>query len=141
MAQMKIRLDDDKCLPTRGHPNDAGLDIRSIKQVVIRRDAYETIHTGLYIELPKGHFALVVPRSGIGSKGLRLRNTVGIIDSDYRKEILLMAINKGHDAIVINQYERIAQLVIIPYTYVDLEIVNDLEETNRGEGFGSSGRH
>ena len=139
---MRIKLDDEKCMPKRSHPSDAGLDIRSIKQVVVMRDRDSDLHTGLYVEIPPGHFGLIVPRSGLGSKGLRLRNTVGIIDSDYRGEIMLMAKNKGHDTIVINKYERIAQLVIIPYTYVDLEVVDSLEDTVRGEnGFGSTGTH
>lgn len=138
---MRIKLSDEKCLPTRGHPNDAGLDLRSDRQVIIRRDGHETIHTGISVEIPQDHFGLVIPRSGIGSKGFRLRNTVGIIDSDYRNEILLMSTNKGYDAIVIQQYERVAQLVIIPYNKVELEIVDELEDTKRGSGFGSSGTH
>lgn len=139
---MRIKLSDEKCLPKRGHPNDAGLDLRSDRQVVIRRDGYETIHTGLTAEIPEGHFGLVVPRSGIGSKGFILRNTVAVIDSDYRGEIMLMATNKGQDAIIIQQYERVAQLVIIPYTKVDLEVVNNLGDTERGTGgFGHTGKH
>ncbi len=77
---MRIKLDDEKCMPKRGHPSDAGLDIRSIKQVVIMRDRDADIHTGLYVEIPANHFGFIVPRSGLGSKGFRLRNTVGIKD-------------------------------------------------------------
>lgn len=139
---MRITLTDEKCLPTRGHPNDAGLDLRSNKQLVIRRDGYETVHTGLAAEIPNGYFGLIVPRSGIGSKGFILRNTVAIIDSDYRGEIMLMATNKGQDAIIIQQYERVAQLVIIPYSKVDLEVVDSLDDTERGDGgFGHTGKH
>jgi dUTP pyrophosphatase len=139
---MKIKLDNKNCMPKRGREGDAGLDLRSKKEVLIRRDGYETIFTGVRVEIPKNHFGLIVPRSGLGSRGFILRNTVGIIDESYRGEILLMATNKGQDAIVIKQYERVAQLIIIPYLQVDLEVVDSLEDTERGSlGFGSSGSH
>lgn len=139
---MKVKLKNKDCMPTRAHTSDAGLDLRTDRQVILRRDGYETIHTGVWVEIPAGNFGLIVPRSGLGSRGFILRNTVGIIDSDYRGELMLMATNKGSDAIVLNKYERVAQLVIIPYTKVDLEIVDELDDTVRGKkGFGSSGAH
>lgn len=139
---MRIKLDDKYCIPNRAHETDAGLDLKTIKEVVLRVGGYETIHTGVYCEIPPGHFGLVVPRSGCGSKGFVLRNTVGIIDSAYRGEIMLMAANKGNDTLVLKKFERVAQLVIIPYTKVGLEVVESLDDTERGaKGFGDSGTH
>lgn len=139
---MKVKLKDKDCLPTRSHKSDAGLDLKTDRELVVRRNAYETIHTGVWAEIPENHFGLVVPRSGLGSRGFLLRNTVGILDSNYRGEIMLMATNKGLDAIILKQYERVAQLVILPYTRVDLEVVDELEDTDRGSsGFGDSGTH
>ena len=139
---MRVKLLNKNCMPTRGHPNDAGLDLRTDREIVLRRDGYETIHTGVWAEIPEGCFGLIVPRSGLGSRGFILRNTIGIIDSDYRGELMLMCTNKGFDAIILKEYERVAQLVIIPYAKVDLEVVESLKDTKRGTGgFGHTGTH
>lgn len=139
---MKIKLEDEKCMPTKAHDTDAGFDIYCPKETLLRPGEYGDIDTGLSIEIPESCFGMIVPRSGIGSRGLSLRNTVAIIDSEYRGNIILKVINKGRDYMVINKYERIAQLIIVPFLLVNLEVVSDLEETDRGtQGFGSSGRH
>jgi dUTP pyrophosphatase len=83
---------------------------------------------------------MIVPRSGLGSKGFTLRNTVGIIDSDYRGEIILMVTNNSKSPIPINKYDRVAQLIFVPVLLPTLNLVNTLDDTIRGEGgFGHTG--
>lgn len=130
-------------VPTRGSSEAAGLDLRSATSVLIPVGGIDKVKipTGIKVEIPKGHFGMVVPRSGLGSKHrVTLANDVGIIDSDYRGEIFCFMVNDGIEDYRIEQYDRIAQLIIIPYTFVDLNLVEELSSTNRGEdGFGSSG--
>ena len=139
---MRVKLLNDNCMPYRANVEDAGMDLRTDKEVVLRPGEYATINTGVKMKIPEGNFGLVAPRSGLGSKGLNLRNTLGIIDAGYIGEIFINVINNGSDYIILGQYERVFQLVIVPFTHVLLEIVDELEKTARGEnGFGSSGTH
>ncbi len=118
------------CAPTRGTPSSAGLDlgVTSIDKNIV--------HTGTYVAIPEGNFGMVLPRSSLGAKGLFLMNTVGIIDSDYRGEILLNIAGYLPEV-----GERIAQLVIVPYVHVDPIEVTALDATERGAGgFGSTGK-
>ena len=101
------------------------------------------IHTGVYIELPKGHVGLLLPRSSTGLKGLRLKNTVGVIDSDYRGEILIMADRFDGEDDLIDIGKKIAQLIIVPVCPFPVEQVGNFEDLsvtcrNTG-GFGSTG--
>ena len=99
------------------------------------------INTGLRVQIPQGFFGAVYPRSSTGVKmQLMLANTVGVIDSDYRGEIMIFMYNYGNDPQVIKNGDRIAQLVIQPYERCELVQVESLDETDRGEsGFGSTG--
>jgi dUTP pyrophosphatase len=105
--------------------------------------ARKLIPTGLYIALPAGYEAQIRPRSGMAiKKGLTLINTPGTIDSDYRGEIMIAMINLSGEEQVINDGERIAQMVISKYENVEWDDVEVLEETARGAGgFGHSGTH
>jgi len=115
--------------PIRGTASSAGLDL------VAHRYEGDTVYTGLRVQIPEGHFGMVVPRSSLGSKGLYLKNTVGIIDSDYRGEIILKI--AGYCP---SPGERIAQLIIVPFINVEPVEVTELTDTVRGEGgFGSTG--
>ena len=100
--------------------------------------------TDLCVEIPEGHVGLIVPRSGLGRKGIVLVNTVGVIDSDYRGEIGMTLQNTGSVPVAIAHGDRVAQMLIVPYAKVQLERVDDvseLSETERGVGgFGSTGR-
>jgi len=100
--------------------------------------------TDLRVEIPKEHVGLIVPRSGLGRKGIVLVNTVGVIDSDYRGEIGITLQNTGSVPVEIAHGDRVAQMLIVPYAKVQLERVEDvsaLSETERGVGgFGSTGR-
>lgn len=129
-------------VPSRGRKGDAGYDLSSIEEVVLRPFERRLIGTGISIELPTGYAGLVVPRSGNAiNKGLSLVNTPGLIDSNYRGELKAIAINLDpKEPIEIHKGDRIAQLIIIAVADATFEEVEQLDETERGSGgFGSSG--
>lgn len=138
---MDIVLEDINCWPHRADEDSAGIDLRSSEELVITPGDYAKISTGVRVAIPDFHFGLVAPRSSVGVRGLVLMNTVGIIDSSYRGIIYCVYKNVGDDIVHIEQFERIAQLLIIPYNPVQLMVVPELNETARGEGgFGSTGK-
>jgi len=100
------------------------------------------VGTGLAMEIPEGYFGAIFARSGLASKqGLRPANCVGVVDSDYRGEFMIALHNDTDEERVIAGKERIAQMVVMPYLSVEFEEVEELNETERGEGgFGSTGR-
>lgn len=130
--------------PVRGTEDSAGLDIYHCGEDTtmypgVRFDA----KTDLFVEIPAEHVGLIVPRSGLGRKGIVLVNTVGVIDSDYRGEIGMTLQNTGFESVEIAHGDRVAQMLIVPYAKVKLERVDDvskLSKTERGTGgFGSTG--
>lgn len=136
------RLDPTVELPAYAYEGDAGLDLRSNEDVVLAPLERRLIGTGLAIAIPDGYAGFVQPRSGLAlKKGLSMANTPGLVDAHYRGELKVCAINlDGHEPIVISKGERIAQLVIQRVPQVHLREVEQLDETDRGEGgFGSSG--
>ncbi len=136
------RLDNDVELPRYAYPGDAGLDLRSNADLVIEPFERRLIPTGLAIAIPEGYAGFVQPRSGLALRqGLSFPNTPGLIDSHYRGELKVVAINiDPHNPIRIKRGDRIAQLVIQEVPVVSLVEVKELDETDRGSGgFGSSG--
>ncbi|SDC18799.1 dUTP diphosphatase [Parafannyhessea umbonata] len=136
------RLDEDVELPQYAYPGDAGLDLRSNADLVLKPFERKLIPTGLAIAIPEGYAGFVQPRSGLALKqGLSFPNTPGLIDSHYRGELKVVAINLDpQNPILINKGDRIAQLVIQEVPVVNLVEVKELDETDRGSGgFGSSG--
>jgi dUTP pyrophosphatase len=136
------RLDKTLPLPAYAYPGDAGLDLRAAADCVIEPGRRALIPTGLKLAIPEGYAGFVQPRSGAAARqGLSLVNTPGLIDSQYRGELVVIAINLDADeAIDIRRGDRIAQLVILPIPQVTLVEVDALDETERSEkGFGSSG--
>ena len=136
------RLDEDVELPRYAYPGDAGLDLRSNADLVLEPFERKLIPTGLAIAIPEGYAGFVQPRSGLALKqGLSFPNTPGLIDSHYRGELKVVAINLDpQNPILINKGDRIAQLVIQEVPVVYLVEVKELDETDRGSGgFGSSG--
>ena len=136
------RLDNDVELPRYAYPGDAGLDLRSNADLVIEPFERRLIPTGLAIAIPEGYAGFVQPRSGLALRqGLSFPNTPGLIDSHYRGELKVVAINLDpHNSIRIKRGDRIAQLVIQEVPVVNLVEVKELDETGRGSGgFGSSG--
>ena len=136
------KTDSNATIPTRGSNYAAGYDLYS-NEASIEIPVGETkmIGTGVCMEIPDGYVGYVYARSGLASKrGLRPANCVGVIDSDYRGEIKVALHNDSKDNQAINTNDRIAQIVISPYLAVDFEEVDELNETDRGEGgFGSTG--
>ena len=141
--QVKIkRLDQELPLPRYVNPGDAGLDLYSAVDVVIEPMRRVMIPTGVAIALPEGYAGFVQPRSGLAAKkGLSIVNTPGLVDSGYRGELKVIAINTDADEpITIARGERVAQLVVQRVPAVELVEVDELDATERGEGgFGSTG--
>lgn len=146
--QLKIlnsKIGKDIELPQYATPGSAGLDLRVCIDEPIQIAPGETVllPTGIaiYIESPD-LAATILPRSGLGHKhGIVLGNLVGLIDSDYQGELKISCWNRGNDHFTIEPGERIAQLVIVPVVQAQFNIVDEFEQTSRGEGgFGSSGR-
>lgn len=138
---MKVKLLDNKCLPTRGHEYDAGLDLKARKGTSVFPQDTKFIPTGVCVQIPAGYVGLLFPRSSISKTPLRMANSVGVIDSGFTGEIKVPLYNTSDVEIRdIEQYDKIAQLVIIPCMDFKLESVDELEDTERGNGgFGSTG--
>ena len=141
--QVRItKLDESVELPSYAYAGDAGLDLRGNATLDIAPRTRALIPTGLAIAIPEGYAGFVQPRSGRALKeGLSMANTPGLIDSHYRGELKVIAVNlDAHTPIHIERGERIAQLVIQAVPAVDLVEVDSLDDTDRGcGGFGSSG--
>lgn len=138
------KLDSNATLPTYGSEYAAGADLYACitKSVCFEPGETKLIHTGLAMEIPAGYAGLIYARSGLASKkGLAPANKVGVIDADYRGEIMVALHNHSNVSVSIEPQERIAQLVITPYLTAHFEETSQLSDTVRGEGgFGSTGR-
>lgn len=130
-------------LPTYATPQSAGMDLRANidESIVLHPMERRLIPTGLYMALPAGYEAQVRPRSGLALKhGITVLNTPGTIDADYRGEIMVLLINFSNQDFVVNDGERIAQMVIAKHENADFIEVEALDETERGEGgYGHTG--
>lgn len=137
------KLNEAAMLPTYGSEFSAGADLYALCEEPVTIAAGETklIHTGLSMEIPAGFAGLVYARSGLATKrGLTPANKVGVIDADYRGEIMVALYNHGKEAQTIENGERIAQLVITPFLKGIFTETEDLSDTERGAGgFGSTG--
>lgn len=148
MIQVNVkRLSNTAILPTYGSEKAAGMDlyadIKSFgtdKLYIVPGDCLK-VPTGFAFELPEGYCSLILARSGLATKkGLRPANCVGLCDEDYRGNYIVPVYNDSHEDQVIEHGDRIAQLMFIPYVQATLTEVDNLSETDRGEGgFGSSG--
>lgn len=136
-------LDPDLSLPRYASPGDAGLDLIAGENVSLGPGQREAVPTGIAVAIPQGYAGFVHARSGRSLKeGLALANAPGLIDSGYRGEIKVILVNLDpSSSIDIRRGDKIAQLVIQAVEQVELEVVDELPETDRGEGgFGSTGR-
>ncbi len=146
MEQLKIKkLKENAKIPTRGTGGSAGLDLCACIDEGITLNCGDTalIPTGIAIALPSAEYgAFVFPRSGIAVKhGIGLLNSVGVIDSDYRGEIMVGVINQKRESYTIEPGERIAQMVIMPVSMMPVSEAEELDSTDRGAGgFGSTGK-
>lgn len=143
MKAVKIVNKSRHQLPQYSTACSAGMDLRANidSPIVLRPFQRALVPTGLFISLPEGYEAQVRPRSGLAFKhGITVLNTPGTIDADYRGEIGVILVNLGQEDFVVNDGERIAQMVVARYEQVELLAVETLDETERGAGgFGHSG--
>ena len=142
---MKIavkKLDERAILPTRGTAAAAGMDLYAMEQTVIAAGETVLVHTGIALAIPEGYGGFIYARSGLATKrGLAPANKVGVIDADYRGEIMVALHNHGQSEQTVAAGERVAQLVVAPVLMAELSLTDALPDTERGEGgFGSTGR-
>jgi len=140
------RIGNEFPLPDYATPGAAGMDLRACLEEPMTLAPGETqlIPTGIAIHLGDPSLAAVIlPRSGLGHKhGIVLGNLVGLIDSDYQGQLFVSCWNRGQESFEVKVGERIAQLVFMPVIQAQLEVVDEFEESHRGEGgFGHTGRH
>lgn len=137
------KLSEKAIVPTYGSEFSAGADLYACLEeaVVIEPGRTFMVPTGLAAEIPEGYAGLIYARSGLASKkGLAPANKVGVVDADYRGELMVALHNHSHEAAQVEPGERIAQLVITPFLKAEYKVVEELSETVRGVGgFGSTG--
>ena len=140
LEQLRFKkLHAEAKLPTRGSPLAAGLDIYSVERVMIEAGARASVRTGLAVAIPVGFYGRVAPRSGLAVRH-GLDTLSGVVDSDYRGEILCVLINHGDAPVEIEPGARIAQLIVEAIALPEPVWAEDLDETERGAGgFGSTG--
>lgn len=143
---VKIKLLNERAVvPSYAHNTDAGLDLVATSRIY-DKDGNITYGTGVSVEIPEGYVGLVFPRSSISKKDLALSNSVGVIDSGYRGEIMAkfrptLPLAMRHYESHYDIGERVAQLIILPYPHIDFSVVDDLSSSERGEGgYGSTGK-
>lgn len=130
--------------PKYATTGSAGFDLfcNNKEDIIAKPNEVVKIPTGIKMSIPEGYFGAIYPRSSAGIKSrISLANSTGIIDSDYRGEIILFLVNNGDKELVISNGDRLVQMVIQPFVQVDIELVDSLDETERGEGgIGSTGK-
>lgn len=143
MSELRVaRLSPDATIPTRANAGDAGLDLYAAEGLTIEPGERASVGTGIAIAVPEGCAGLVLPRSGLAARhGIALVNAPGLIDAGYRGEVRVLLLNTDRgETFEMSKGDRIAQLLITPFTGAEPIEVAELDETARGEGgFGSSG--
>ena len=143
-GEVKIKkLDERATIPSYGSEYAAGFDLYAILDDELTIKSHETIlvKTGLSMEIPVGYAGMIFARSGLATKkGLAPANKVGVVDSDYRGEVMVALHNHSNTNQTISNGERIAQMVILPFYKAEFKVVDELSDTKRGSGgFGSTG--
>ncbi len=145
------KLDENAVIPSYAKPGDAGMDLTCIKREIDNELDCEIYHTGLAVEIPEGYVGLIFPRSSNRKTDSYMTNSVGVIDSGYRGEILICFKDRDSSGVLNECYishafaykegDRVAQLIIMPYPQIQFNEVNELSDTERGEGgHGSTGK-
>ena len=136
------KLDDRAIIPTRGTSASAGMDLYALDGVTVGTGETVLVHTGIALAIPEGYAGFIYARSGIATKrGLAPANKVGVIDADYRGEIMVALHNHSDAEQSVDAGERVAQLVVAPFLSVELVVTDALDETERADGgFGSTGK-
>jgi len=134
------KLHEKAVIPSYAKEGDAGLDLTAISEEWNKDNSMVTYDTGIAVEIPIGYVGLLFPRSSVSKTTLNLANSVGVIDSGYRGSIMFKY-RYLEEGMVYEVGERIGQLLILPYPKIEFEEVDELSDTNRGDGgFGSSGK-
>jgi len=138
--QLKIKkLKPDAVIPSYAHPGDAGLDLHSLEDCEIKPNERKVFYLGFAMEMPTGYVALVKDRGSMAQAGIH--TIAGVVDSSYRGEYMCLVINLDNKPYQIKKGDRLAQLLIMPLVQADIEEVDELSTTSRGEGrLGSSGK-
>lgn len=145
MSKLPIKiklLNDDAVIPKYQTELAAGVDLHTTESKTIQPNETVLLKTGIAMQIPKGYEGQVRPRSGMSLKTkVRVSNSPGTLDADYRGEVGIILDNIGNETIQINKGDRVAQLVFNQIEVADFELVNDLDETERGDGgFGSTNK-
>lgn len=136
---MKVVLDKGAFIPERAHETDAGLDLRSRETTIVPAKGCALFDTGVHVEIPKGCVGMLKSKSGLNVK--RGITSEGVIDCGYTGSIVVKLYNNSRDDYKVSEGDKISQLVILPIITPELEVVDTLEDTERGaRGFGSTGR-
>lgn len=148
---LDIRCQNQDLLPIRANPTDAGLDLKAAETYVLQKNIRTLVKTGVQVRIPPGFVGLLFPRSSLSKRGIVMTNSVGVIDSDYRGEVMasLMYTDTSFETLGMSTHaiaygERIVQLVVVPIVLPSVNVVNEINEawndTTRGSGgFGSTG--
>lgn len=136
---MKIVLDEGATMPRREHPTDAGMDLFSREEFCLWPGGHHTFDTGVHMEIPPGYYGKIESKSGLNVND-SIVSCGGVIDENYRGSIAVKLYNFGKRDKMFKPGQKIAQIIIQPYAAPDLELVDELTETDRGSnGFGSTG--
>jgi dUTP pyrophosphatase len=136
------KVHEDARIPFKAHLSDAGFDLFSVSQAILKPGQRALIKTGVAIALPEGYEAQVRPRSGMALKhGITVLNAPGTIDEEYRGELGVVLINHGDKDFAVVPGDKIAQLILSKVEHLGIAVVEELSDTERGgQGFGSTGR-
>ena len=136
---MKVKkLTPQALLPRRAHPTDSGADLFAVERTVLPPHAITHVHTGVAVELPEGTSGIIWGKSSVESKGIKAM--AGLVDAPYRGELIVCMYNLNDTQFVFEQGQKVAQLVVLPTLYPDIEEAQELSDTERGAGgFGSTG--
>lgn len=137
---LKIKkLSADAKLPTRAHPDDAGIDLYCLNNIVLNPSEPIRVPTGIAVAIPHGHVGMICDRSSLGAKGIRVLG--GIVDAGYRGEVQVILINLRQDPTSFSKGDKIAQMLIMPASLCGIEEVEELGASLRANGgFGSTGK-
>lgn len=139
--EVRIKNTSNNPLPEYKTCGSSALDIALSQDCVVKPHKVSMAHTGLFIETPKDYSTYLIARSSLHKKGLMLANSIGVIDSDYRGELLIALFNFTDEEVSVCSGERVAQIMLVPVIHTTLVSVAELSETERGDGgFGSTNK-
>lgn len=140
---IKTKITTDSCKPIRAYPSDAGADLVARDTTWLQPHKRTLVPTGVFVEIPVGYVGILAPRSSLSKQNIIMTNSIGVIDSSYRGELMasLMYVGTNESGFTILSGERIVQLLVMPIILPMFNIVEELTETDRGHGgFGSTGK-